>query len=323
MECPKGYCEVCFENGFARKATFGFMHEQRRCSQHKEESMKCTIQRFCPDCLEEGVRRIAHFGYYESRKRIKCSQHREENMVNLSALPPSCTICLKEGTIKEAQFGYPSSRKRERCDEHKTPKMIKICFKRKRDPSDTPISSVTCPSCLELGITRVATHGYPNERKTFCSKHKKEGMVGPKSLCKACLEEGVYKEAHYGYPEKRKRLSCSGHKEAGMVDLSNKVAYCIDCKEEGILKKAYYGKLFGERIHCYNHRLPDEDAVRYPRCDSCSLHALFGNPLDGVPRRCRDHQLPGDFDLVSRICIRCGIKYTSPNEQITCSKCSS
>jgi len=301
MECPRGYCEKCFENGIAKRASYGLLNEQRRCSQHKEEGMSYTMQPSCQVCLEEGVKNVARFGYSTDRKRIRCSRHKDENMVNLTILSRICVVCADNGDFKEAYFGYPDGKK-ERCYKHKEPGMIRITSKRKRVFLNlgTPLDSVACLNCLEIGTIRIATHGYPNEEKIYCFEHKREGMTGTKTPCDLCLEKGVSKTAYYGFPEDRKRVRCSRHKEEGMIDLSNKTLYCVTCREEGILKRAYYGKPFKDKAHCQEHQLPGESRIKYPKCKLCSLNAFYGNPSsDKIPQRCQDHRLPGDLNLIS------------------------
>ena len=87
------------------------------------------------------------------------------------------------------------------CYVHKLPKMVNL----------------TCLTCKEPSCTKVATYTIsPTEKSTYCSAHKKTGMI-PKKTRKKCTIRGCILQPNYNYIDSIIGIYCSVHKKIDMV----------------------------------------------------------------------------------------------------------
>jgi hypothetical protein len=104
--------------------------------------------------------------------------------------------------------------------------------------------------------------------------------------------------------------------------INDSTGKCITCLVSGKVSEATHGKLFEEKTHCKEHCFEDEFYNNKPKCDSCPANAMYGNKLlDKIPRRCEEHIIENDMDLVSRECISCNKFTFIPSKEIKCQVC--
>ena len=59
------------------------------------------------------------------------------------------------------------------------------------------------------------SYNFAGEKRLYCSKHKKDGMVDVYS--RKCEEEGCQKQPSYNDPGNKHKRFCNAHKLDGMV----------------------------------------------------------------------------------------------------------
>jgi hypothetical protein len=132
-----------------------------------------------PICKFDNCEKHACFGLETDKKKIYCSIHKTDEMINLSK-----HRCKHENCKKHAYFGLETDKKRIYCSIHKTDEMVDL----------------TQPKCRHNGCLKSATYGLENDKKRlFCSIHKTDEMVDLKHpRCKNnCPVEGNKKYKGY------------------------------------------------------------------------------------------------------------------------------
>lgn len=89
---------------------------------------------------------------------------------------------------------------------------------------------------------KFASFGFPEGKKEYCTKHKKDNMIDLINVSR-CAE--CNKHAYYGFPGDSDKW-CKTHKRPGMVNLSNNKR-CLNCDNYAI-----YG--LNKKLYCAKHR---------------------------------------------------------------------
>lgn len=190
----------CVYSGCDKFPSFNFRGEKAKyCSKHKEKGMENVRDLLCEKCGNLSV-----FGFIEDKKRIRCSLHKGEGMVNLKGHKRGCEICGCG-----ANFNVLGERKGIRCELHKEETFVDVTHRR-----------------CEICSTR-ASYGYPHKMVTRCIKHIEPNMIiHPNKFCKGKDENGrrCRERAIYGYS---RHEYCEDHKVDGMKNFLERV--CESC----------------------------------------------------------------------------------------------
>ena len=117
-------------------------------------------------CLEDGCKITPHFNFEGETKRLYCSIHKKQDMINIGK-----HTCLEVGCKVTPSFNFEGETKRLYCTRHKKNNMINL---------DKPI-------CLEDGCKITSHFNFEGETKRlYCSIHKKNNMMNVnKKTCKS------------------------------------------------------------------------------------------------------------------------------------------
>jgi hypothetical protein len=265
------------------------------CIDCKDDDMINVTQKSCEECY---VRPI--YNYPDKKSGILCKAHKKDGMMNVK--DKKCIVCeliLPTYNVKgESTALY--------CANCKTDDMVNVKNK-------------TCQKC-----DKVAVFGNPKERdKRYCSEHKDDTMVDLKNKkCEICK----VKEPLYGYAGTKKRLRCSKCATDDMVNIRTerrtgdvKLKLCIveNCKN-----KALFGKLYQARIHCSEHAEKNEYKVMNPKCEieGCLTKEVFYSDTN-YPKRCEEHKLDTDTNIIEKNCILCNLPNYINNNFNMCNDC--
>lgn len=207
-------------------------------------------------CKYEGCTKYASFGYESDKKCIRCSPHKEPDMVNVKLK----NLLNKCPCGKVPIYGYKNEK----------PKFCGKC----RDPNDTDIKYVfakICQSCDKNGYYTI-----PGSNIFYCIDHKQDDMINHKKknvlqkekftcICGSKFTEQKYKinetdetfscylchlksKPKKGYCHCSKRATfgiteatrCKQHIEEGMKDLKNAKRMC-KCNSKMLILYGYIG----------------------------------------------------------------------------------
>jgi hypothetical protein len=185
------------------------------------------------------------------------------------------------------------------CEKHKLDNMVNV-------------KSKTCEyeDCPTLPV-----YNYKGESKgIYCAKHKLDDMINV--IDKTCEYNNCLKRPTFNYKGESKGIYCKKHKLDKMIDVKNKT-----CEYENCNTQASYGKLFNPKIHCGRHRNNNEFLYNNPKCeeDGCKIKPFYSD--DNYPKRCEDHQIDGDFNIVETECKSCGLSEFINTEIGYCNSC--
>lgn len=144
--------------------------------------------------------------------------------------------CAEIGCKVHASLGVKGSTKASFCVNHKESTMVTV-FKK---------------SCIHPNCEKFRTYGVKGDRRKFCARHKRAGMVNLSTVCKM---GNCSSPKHYGKKGSWRREFCGEHKRDGMVLIG------VLCKSPfGCAAEAWYG--YTRRTHCTEHK--DDDMKRIP-----------------------------------------------------------
>ena len=111
-------------------------------------------------------------------------------------------------------------------------------------------------------------------------------------------------------------MYCFEHKLEGMINVKDKLCLYPECKA-----RADYGKIFRPAEHCSKHRLADEFYQRYPKCNfiDCKNRPYYSDT--NYPKRCEEHKLPNDSNIIETPCKGCGLSFMINNKLGYCDFC--
>ncbi len=142
----------------------------------------------------------AKFGTFRNDKPSFCKTCKNKDMVSVKNRP----VCETEGCCKQPSFGFPGQ-KPVFCFDHKKIGMMNLLTR----------------LCISCNKKRAAFAKQESTEPSHCVACKTEDMVRcatPQTICKA---EGCFKQTSFGFPG-QKKMTCSIHKETGMVNLKHK-----------------------------------------------------------------------------------------------------
>ena len=268
----------CQSDGCFIKPMYGLKGQPSRfCAKHKLEGM-CSRGA----CEFEDCTIVASYNYEHETKHRFCSAHKLEGMVNLAT-----RHCQAPGCKKHSSFGF-KGHSTTHCATHKEDGMINLISK----------------YCEHDGCDIYATFSFEGEKPRFCQKHSEEGMVG--TTARRCAHEGCNSTSrNYDVPG-GKGCVCSLHRGPGMVDVKSR--RCEECASI-----AQVGKPGSQRSHCKAHRKPGMISLPRARCLVCRKPAFYG--VDFIPRRCEEHKVDGDQNLIERECVSCNLVMVLDNDE--------
>ena len=131
-------------------------------------------------CLEEGCKRYPIFNKEGEKKRLYCSIHKKEGMVNVKN-----KTCVEEGCRKQPHYNKEGEKKGIYCSIHKKEGMVDVKNK----------------TCVEEGCKKISIYNNEGEKKgIYCSTHKKEGMVNVKDkTCRSLWCNTLVTNKYKGY----------------------------------------------------------------------------------------------------------------------------
>lgn len=180
----------CIVEGCNTHASFALPGAPRAyCKKHKPAN---SVNVKCRNCMAPGCNRRAIYAS-AGRLAVFCRDHKPEDSCNVDS-----KRCRTENCHKQAVFG-PRAGKPLHCGVHKV------------EGSDYNLKTRRCE--YGEGCEAFAVWAY-SSRPRFCSIHKEEGMRDVVS--RRCQAELCTKIASFGYPND-KRVSCVAHKLPGMI----------------------------------------------------------------------------------------------------------
>jgi len=321
----KRYCQY---DKCPTSATYGHQKGQAlRCFKHREVDMKDVMHKTCrsENC---GIR--PNFNYKDQKPGIYCFKHKLDDMLNVEG-----GTCQYEGYCDiSPSCGYPHTKTRLFCSKHKKDGMVLLestkchhyncdkraiygsignkveyCFKHKSDDM-----IILQRKCKKTKCPLSACYGYEDNKRIYCATHKENDMKNYDA--QLCLSDDCNITATFGY-EKGKPLYCKKHKELDMGDVKHKT--CENCDE-----RAHYGLLFKPAKHCLEHKSPNEYTKRYPVCDypKCRYRPYYTNDKSNYPKRCEEHKLEDDRNIIEKECDSCGLLYLLNETTGLCNDCN-
>ncbi len=248
----------------------------------------------CPVCSKQAI-----FGFAKTDKQLYCSDHKEDEMIDVKN-----KRCIEDNCTKRPTFNVEGETKALYCSKHKDDDMIDVISKRCIEDNCTKIPTynkqgetkalyclehkkdrmidVISKRCIEDNCTKIPVFNEAGETKAlYCSDHKKDGMIDVKS--KRCIEDNCTKHPIYNNQGETKRLYCLKHKKDGMIDVKNK--RCVLCKMICSQKK-YDWYCFG----CYCYTFPDKAIVRNHKTKE---NQIMSDLLKVYPNIVRDSCISG------------------------------
>jgi hypothetical protein len=148
--------------------------------------------------------------------------------------------------------------------------------------------------CTYPGCNRKGFYCFDSNRKAkFCSIHKEQGMICPKT--RLCEEEGCLKYASYNYEGKDFPIFCFIHKQDKMINVIYPRCTYKDCKRIAIYKHSGDAK----PSLCSEHREEGMINIQEVRCrefrgsERCSYPALYNYPNRRKAIYCVEHKKQG------------------------------
>lgn len=275
-------------------ASFGLeKHKPLTCKEHKQSNYIDVTHDMCK---HGGCNKRASYGPKHSTP-IFCATHKQQDHVNDTSKKceyPTCDII--------ASYGF--NKKRRWCKEHKQTGAIDILN--------------ACKQCSNSDCRKRASFGPKGGNPIYCAKHCESEHVD--LVSKKCSADDCYKQPHFG-PPGGKPTTCASHKEHGFVELINKLCQHTNCNT-----RANYGKLFGPPIHCFKHKQKNDykGKERKPKCvsDKCKARPAYTDDESNYPKRCEDHKLEDDVNVVEQKCVTCGIENMINTATGKCNNCT-
>lgn len=268
------------------------------CVTHKDDGMvDITINYYEDEDCEER----AYYNYVGKTAVIYCAKHKKDGMINVRV-----KSCIVEGCTKVPKCNVKGQTERLYCLTHKTSDMVNL--------SQTPCK-------FEGGCDFRPHFNLPgSDTGIYCKKHKEEGMIDV--TCDRCEEEGCDKVPGYNFPGEKKKLYCVTHKKATMVAVGFKVCNGKDDTGQACINRARYSPLFKSIIHCLDHRLINECEKNNPKCQQkgCKEKPLWSD-IGNYPKRCDNHKLDNDVNVIEMPCSSCGITDIINAETKLCNTC--
>jgi hypothetical protein len=224
------------------------------------------------------------FGYEENNKVKRCSQHREDIMVDVVHKKCNFPKCKKQ-----CNFGYEETGIAQRCGKHRED-MVDVIHKKCNHPDGCVIQ---CVFGYELdGIVQ------------RCGEHREDMVDVRSTICNH--ESGCKIHPCFGYEEDGIAQKCGEHREENMVDVKStlcnhesgcKIHPCFGYEEDGKVQR------------CNEHK-EDMVNVKNKKCNhksGCKIIPSFGYKEDKIKQRCFEHKEKYMIGHTHKKCANCEI----------------
>jgi hypothetical protein len=205
------------------------------CSLHKTEEMVDVFSIRCDHENENGesCNKTVSYGYRDTKKKIRCAEHKLEGMIDLKHLP-----CQEPNCMNTRSYGFPNDKSATYCSEHKKDGMINVKHKK-------------CEKC-----SQIPSYNYNGETTArFCKEHKLENMVDVTH--KRCEYNGCIHRPLYNYYTETKPIFCMNHKLQLMINVAGKRCLSSWCYE-----RSYSSSYEGYCVNCFINLFPDKQTTR-------------------------------------------------------------
>jgi hypothetical protein len=132
-----------------------------------------------------------------------------------------------------------------------------------------------------------------------CSKHKEIGMINVKDKRK-CQEKNCRKQPVFNFEDETKGIYCKEHAKSGMIDIKNK-----RCEEKNCKKRPNFN--FEDEtkgIYCKEHAKSGMIDIKNKRCQEKDCKKIpvfnFENETKGI--YCKEHAKSGMIDIKNKRC---------------------
>ena len=98
-----------------------------------------------------------------------------------------------------------------------------------------------------------------------------------------------------------------------MFNVSSKI-----CEYENCFVVAHYDPLFKKKRHCAKHRNKNEFRRNHPKCSDCSKKAFYIDGRLNYPKRCEEHKLIDDKNIIESPCKSCKLLFFLNEETNMC-----
>ena len=283
-----------------------------KCNNCRLKLIKTTNK--CKVC---GIR--ASFNFEGQIKGVRCSKHKEINMIDIKN-----KTCEFQGCKTRPTYNLEGEIKARFCNEHKELNMVDIKHKTcefqgcKTHPSYNLEGEIKARFCFEhkevnmvdiinktcefQGCKKQPNFNLEGEIKArFCSEHKELNMIDIKH--KTCEFQGCKKQPHFNFEGEIKARFCFEHKEINMVNVISKKCEFRECKKrptynlEGEIKARF----------CNEHKEINMVNVKNKTCEFKGCKTLPNFNLEGEikARFCNEHKENNMVDIKNKKCILC------------------
>ena len=158
-------------------------------------------------CKENNCNKVPHYNL-KGEKRLYCSEHKKENMINVTS-----KLCIENNCNKQSIFNLPNKKISLYCSEHKKENII----------------NVTSKLCIENNCNEIANFNFINLKGgLYCFTHKKQDMINIKN--RKCLEKSCKKNPTFNFQNEKVGFYCKDHKKENMINIKITVLE-VNCKE--------------------------------------------------------------------------------------------
>jgi hypothetical protein len=229
-------------------------------------------------CLHPDCTKSASYNKEGETKRLYCSTHKLEDMVDVVS-----KTCIETGCKVRPSYNKEGETKRLYCSTHKLEGMVDVSSKK----------------CIHPHCTKLASYNKEGETKRlYCSTHKLEGMVDVSS--KKCIHPDCKVRPTYNKEGETKALYCLTHKKEDMIDVKHNI-----CIENGCKTRPTYNKE-GETkaLYCSTHKLEGMINVKDKPCieEGCKTIPNYNTEGETKALYCFTHKKEGMVDVKHTTC---------------------
>ena len=197
--------------------------------------------------------KYASYNYSGETKRIFCTKHKLEGMVDIRHHK-----CIYDGCTRNAYFNFTNlnsvydmndlnscstnaSTNALYCSIHKSLGMLNVITKKCR-----------ASGCFTFPNFNYADNGV--KTGIYCSLHKLDGMIDVKN--RKCRFIGCPKRPFFNYFGQSSGIYCSTHKQDDMIDVKNKHCSYLSDVVKSCPKRAYFNYIgHSVGVYCATHKL--------------------------------------------------------------------
>jgi hypothetical protein len=256
----------------------------------------------CKECTKR-----ASYGV-EGGKKIYCTDHKKEKMIDLSnphCKEPDCKITATFGSEekkalycfthkKEGMFDVKGLKCKEKdCKVHPTYGTIWMKPLYCKEHTKEGLVNVVSKRCNMKDCNKIPTYGLEKGKAVVCFEHKEEGMFDVKH--DNCAVKDCKTRPSFGTG--KKATHCADHKLEGMKDVVSSICSEPDCK----IRPSYADPSTPSKLYCITHKTDKMIDIKHKKCKDCSIRCNFG--FKGKePDYCSKHKKDGMIDLANKVC---------------------